>query len=127
MMKRTTALIAATAVAVPGALLLAAPAAHADVDRYGSIARGSWEFSVDREDGGFEVDLDVDRVAPGTTWRVVLRHDGKRVLARTLRADHEGDVDVDVWRPNTPGNDTFRFNLRNTRSGAKASSTITVR
>ena len=64
----------AVALAVPTALVVAAPA-HADVERRGACGAGNYELSVDREDGGYEVSVDVDRVAPDVA---VARRDAPR-------------------------------------------------
>jgi hypothetical protein len=123
---RTTALTTAGALlAVPAAVLVATPA-HADVDRYGTCGGGSYEFSVDREDGGYEVAVDLDRVAPGSRWKVVLRHDGNRFYKRTLTADNEGELDVDRNRTNTGGDDTFKFRAARVDGSAGCGRTITV-
>lgn len=123
---RVTALaIAGTALATP-LVLLAGPAAQADVERGGRCGVGSYDFSVDREGRGFEVGVDLDVVPAGSAWRVQVFHDGKRVVNTVRRADREGDVEVDVYRANTAGADAFRF--RATRvGGASCGATITVR
>jgi hypothetical protein len=126
MLKRTAALIAAGAVAVPASAVLVAGPASADVERHGTIGPGTYEFSVDREGAGYEVNFDIDHVRPGTRWRVVLRHDGKRFLTRTLRADHEGELDIETYRANTSGKDVFKVKAKRVNGGAKASATITV-
>ena len=94
----------------------------ADDDIEKTVACGSArvELNVDKETGGFEVDGDVDNAKPGSTWKVVLRHDGDRVLVRTLKADVEGDLDVDTLRPNTAGSDVFTFRVKNLSTDAKA-------
>ena len=94
-MNRTTALITAGAlVAAPLATLLAASPASADTTKRGVCGHGSYEFQVDREDredgGGFEVSADLDRLAPGSSWTVVIKHDGKRVSKVTRTADSGG-------------------------------------
>ena len=124
---RTTAgLGAALALAVPTALVVAAPA-HADVERRGACGAGSYELSVDREDGGYEASVDIDRVAPGSRWRVVMRHDGQRFYRNVLRADREGELDVDRQRGNTAGRDTFRFRAERLGGPASCSARISVR
>lgn len=112
-------------IAVPATVLVSAPA-HADVERHGACGGGHYEFSVDREAGGFEVSLDLDYVQPGSRWKVVLRHDGNRYLKRTLRADYEGDLDVERWRSDTTGQDTFKFRAKRVNGSASCSRTITV-
>ena len=91
-----------------------------DTERTIACGRAQVELSVDKEAGGFEVDGDVDNAKPGSTWKVVLRHDGTQVLARTLKADAEGDLDVDTLRPNTAGSDVFTFRVKNLSTDAKA-------
>jgi hypothetical protein len=116
----------ALALAVPTALVTAAPAS-ADVERRGACGAGSYEFSVDREDGGLEVSVDVDRVAPGSRWRVTMRHDGNRFYRNVLRADGEGDLDVERQRPDTSGRDTFRFRAKRVGHAIACSDRIRVR
>jgi hypothetical protein len=110
--KRTAAGIgAATLVAVPATLALSSSPAAADVERHGACGNATYEFQVDREAGGFEVSADVEHATPGSRWRVVLRHDGHRFFRDVLRADHEGDLDVERWRRNTAGDDVFTMKL----------------
>lgn len=125
---RTTALTAAGAVlAVPTAVLVASPAsADTEVDRHGSCGGGRYEFSVDREDGGYEVSVDLDNIAAGSRWKVVMRHDGNRFFKRTITADNEGDLDVDRYRNNTSGQDRFKFRAARVDGSASCSRVITV-
>lgn len=130
-MNRTTALIAAgSLLAAPLATVLAASPATADTTKRGVCGQGSYEFQVDREDredgGGFDVDVDLDRLAPGSSWTVVIKHDGKRAIKVTRTADNEGELDVDVQRSNTRGADKFRFKAVPAGGGSKCSATITV-
>lgn len=123
---RTTALVGTgVLLAVPTAVLVSAPA-HADVERHGTCGGGQYELTVDREGGGFEVSADLDNVKPGTKWKVVLRHDGDRFFKKTLRADHEGDLDVERWRANTGGKDTFKFRATRANGSATCSATISM-
>lgn len=123
---RTTALIGTgVLLAVPAATLVAAPA-HADAERHGSCGRGQYELSVDREGSGFEVSADLDNVKPGSRWTVVLRHDGNRIFKRTVRADAEGDLDVERWRADTAGLDTFKFRATRVNGSATCSARITT-
>ena len=91
-----------------------------DVERTVSCGQALVELNVDKEGNRFEVDGDVDNAKPGSTWKVVLRHDGDRVLTRTVRADVEGDLDVETLRPNTAGSDVFTFRVKNVDTDAKA-------
>lgn len=128
-----TRLTALTALAAGGALLaapiafIAAAPAQADTERRGTCGTGSYELSVDREGKNFEVDADLDNVAPGSSWTFVLKQDGKRYLKVTRRADNEGDVDVDAYRRNTAGKDRFAFKATPAGGGTDCKAVITVR
>jgi hypothetical protein len=91
-----------------------------DLERHARCGDARVELSVDRENGGFEVDGDVDDAKAGSTWKVVIRHDGDKVVARTLKADAEGDLDVETRRPNSAGNDVFTLRVKNLDTDAKA-------
>ena len=91
-----------------------------DTERTVSCGQALVELNVDKEGNRFEVDGDVDNATPGSTWRVVVRHDGDRVLSRTVDADVEGDLDVETLRPNTAGSDVFTFRVKNIDTDAKA-------
>jgi hypothetical protein len=122
---RTPALIG-TGVLLAAPLILIAAPAHADVERHGSCGGGHHEFAVDREAGGFEVSVDLDHVKPGTEWQVVLRHDGKRFLKRTLVVDREGEIEVERWHANSAGQDTFKFRATRANGSATCSAKIVV-
>lgn len=126
-MKKT--LIASTALvatAVAGTTVLVAAPASADVERRGTCAGATYELNVDRERGGFEVDADIDNARAGSEWTVAIRHDGKLATSRVLRADNEGELDLDTFRRNTAGQDTFRLTV--TPAGGSACSVkVTLR
>ena len=119
MIKRTIALTTAAAVvAVPAALMVASPA-HAEVDREkrGTCGTVRYELSVDSEGRGYEVNVDLDNVTPGSTWRVVIRQDGKKKASVVRTAERDGDLDLERYLPNTAGKDVIRFKA--TRVGTK--------
>ncbi len=116
--RRTSALLACAMLAGPAAVLVASPAS-ADVERTVTCGAGVGDLSVDREGRLNEVSLDIDNVAPGSRWKVVIRKDGKRLAKVVRAADREGDVDVDRVVRNTKGTDRFAF--RATRIGSATS------
>lgn len=109
-MKKILVAGVAVAAAAGSTVLVTAPA-HADTERTGTCAGATYELNVDRERGGFEVDADLDNAKPGSSWRVAIRHDGKVVTSKVRTADREGEIDVDTWRRNTAGSDTFRLTV----------------
>lgn len=109
----------------PVALVTAGPAA-ADTERHGACRNGVYELSVDREGGSYETSVDLDGVTPGTTWRVVIRHNGVKVAARKIVADREGDVELEALRANKAGKDTWRFKARQVGTGKGCGAKVTV-
>lgn len=121
---RISALAGVTAlIAAPLTFAAMAPAS-ADTNRNGSCGAGVFEFSVDKERSGYEVDADIENVTPGSKWTLVIRHDGKRATKVTRTADNEGEVAVDVNAPNTRGKDTFGFKA--TSGTVKCGARVTV-
>jgi anti-sigma-K factor RskA len=126
MKKSLIASTALVATAAAGTTVLVAAPASADVERRGTCAGATYELNVDRERGGFEVDADIDDARAGSEWTVAIRHDGKLATSRVLRADNEGELDLDTFRRNTAGQDTFRLTV--TPAGGSACSVkVTLR
>lgn len=133
-MRNTIALTTAALTAGAATLAVAAPA-HADgPERHaaGTVAGARYEISAEKDNGRFEVDADLDGVAAGSTWRMVVRHDGTRVATRTASAvrDDDGGYDVDfrdVRRADSAGKDVFRVTLTRTDGAGSVSRTLTFR
>ena len=128
-MRRALAAVTVTGLGAASVLAMtpAAQADRGDREKQGSCANGTYEFQVEREAGGYDVSVDLDQLTPGSTWKVVLRHDGKRVSKVTRTADSDGDVEVSAWRRNTAGSDKFTFRATPAGGGQGCSATITVR
>lgn len=116
-------LAAAAVVAGPVAVLTAGSASAAE--REGRCDGAEHQLEVEREDGRFEVDADIDDAAPGSRWKVVLKHDGRTYVSTTRTADRDGDVSVDRNRANTAGADTFTMTVN--KVGTSGSCTHTIR
>lgn len=113
--KRTTATIGVAAM-LGAPMLTAAPAAAAEREfRYGGA---EVEFEVGKDDGRFEVEVDIDGKRKDK-WRVKLWHDGKRFHNKV----HRGDVDIEKKRPNTKGKDVFKLRVKKV-GGPKAKTRI---
>lgn len=123
---RLTTMLCSVALIVPGTVLLAPPA-QADTERLGSCGRGTYDFSVDRDGGRFEVELSLDGVAPNSKWKVALRHEGKRFYNKVVRVDEDGDRDIVRFRGNTPGTDTFTFRATQVNGSTVCTARIVVR
>lgn len=123
-LRRPIATVAAAALmAVPATTLVAAPAS-AD-GKSGRCGGAQFQLSVEKDDGRFEVEADIDDAAPGSRWRIVLRHDGQRFFKDVRRADGDGDISVDRNRRDTAGRDVFRLTVK--RVGSDGSCTHVIR
>lgn len=122
---RTVAALVATTALVAAPIGLALPA-QADADRSGGLPGGGrYQLSVDREDGGFQVSADLDDTAPGSRWKVVLRHEGKKIASGVLAADDEGDLSVDRFRRDTAGADRFALTVTPAAGGQTSRAVVT--
>jgi hypothetical protein len=121
-LRRTTATVAAAGL-LASPIALAAPAAATEKEF--KVGGADVDFEVDKDDGRFEVEVDIDNAKPGTRWRITLWHDGNRFFKDTRRANGDGDVaDVERSRPNTAGRDVFKVKVK--RVGGE-SKTRTIR
>lgn len=118
-LRRTTAALGAAAlIATPLTVLGASPASAAE--REFKVGGADVDFSVDKDDGRFEVEVDIDDAKPGTRWRIILWHDGKRFFKDVRRADSDGDVrDVERERRNTKGKDVFKVKIKRIGGASK--------
>ena len=123
-LRRTTATLGAMALlATPLTLMTASPASAADREfRY---AGADVEFDVEKDDGRFEVEVDIDDAKPGSKWTIVLRHDGRVFHKKVHTADGDGDVGVEKDRRNTAGKDVFKLKVK--KIGADKAATRTIR
>ncbi|WP_182524062.1 hypothetical protein [Nocardioides dongkuii] len=127
--RTTIATLGATTLLAAPLSVIAGPA-HADADaanreRVFRVAGARVDFSVERDDGRFEVDVDIDNARPGSRWRIVLRHNGTRFHNRVHRADREGDVDISKNQGDRAGADTFKVRVKKV-GGAGKSRTIRI-
>lgn len=125
-MRKVTATVGAAALlAAPLSLVAASPAAAAD--REFRCAGADVDFDVERDDGRFEVDVDIDNAEPGSRWRIVLKQDGKRYHKKVHRADSDGEIDIDRNRPDTAGKDVFKVKVKKIGGPKACTRTITRR
>jgi hypothetical protein len=122
--RRITATMGAAAL-VAAPLAIAAPASAAEREfRYGGA---EVEFSVEKDDGRFEVEVDLDDARRGQKFRVVLKHDGKTFHKRVHKVNREGDIEIEKNRRNTAGKDVFKLKLKKIGGPKAVTRTITLR
>lgn len=112
-------------VALAGALALtvagAVPAAAKDGDviKRGSCSSGAeWKLKLSPEDGGIEVEYEVDSNVNGQTWKVKIVQNGSKIFRgkRTTKAP-SGSFEVRTVASDTSGTDAFRARAVNPSSG----------
>jgi hypothetical protein len=114
--------VIAVAIAASLALLVPAGAAWAgdeDVIREGSCSGSTdWKLKLSPEDGGLEVEFEVDQNVTGDRWRVRIRHNGDLVF-RGARTTHgpSGSFEVRIVEPDRAGSDRFIGRARNPSTG----------
>lgn len=130
-LRTATAALGTTALlGVPLTTVLASPASAAE--RGGRCDGARFELSVEKDDGRFEVEADIDDAPRGSTWRVVVTQDGKRFVNVVRTAtddddDRDGDISIDRDRRDTAGSDTFRLTVNEVGTSGSCSRTVTVR
>ena len=126
--RKTIAAVGTAALLATPLSMIAGPA-QADgpeKDKEFRVAGAEVDFSVEKDNGRFEVEVDIDDAKPGSKWRVVLRHDGRRFHNKVHRANGDGDVGVDKNRRNTNGTDNFKVRVKKVGGDGK-SRTIRMR
>lgn len=128
-LQRTTATLATAALLAAPVTMLGAAPAHADdweKEKEFRIAGAEADFSVEKDDGRFEIEVDIDDAKPGSKWRVVLWHDGRRYHKKVYRADGDGEIEIEKNRRNTRGKDVFKVKIKKI-GGPKKTRTIRMR
>lgn len=111
---KTTHLLATT-VAISSAVLLttAGPALAKDGDvRTSGVCQGGahWKLKAGAEDGGIEVEGEIDNNRNGQTWKWTLTHDGKASGSGTRKTvAPSGSFEVRRVTGNWGGTDVFVF------------------
>jgi uncharacterized membrane protein len=110
----TKSVVAATLLAAVALPAVGLPTAHAGDDE--KVRRGQctgtadWKLKVKTDDGGLEVEAEVDSNVDGQTWKWVLRHDGDVVdRGRSQTRGPSGSFDVERRTSDGAGTDAVRF------------------
>jgi hypothetical protein len=106
------ALVTALAIVVPAGM---AWAGDNDVIERGSCSGSSdWKLKLSPEDGGIEVEFEVDQNVSGDEWKVKIRHDGERVFRGTeTTGGASGSFEVRIVENDNAGTDAFKAKARN--------------
>ena len=107
--------IAVGAIMVLSLFALPASAGGREVILTGDCSgRSDWKLKVKADDGGLEVELEVDQNVVGDTWSVRIAQDGERIFAgrRTTKAP-SGSFEVQRMTSGNGGTDHFVARARN--------------
>ena len=110
MQKKKTVIGSAAAAAVVvglGTWWTVAATAETESAERGTCAGATWELSAEQEDGGTEVDAELQSAGPGEEWEVELTRDGTVLLTGTRTTDEDGEIDLDVFSSGAPGGATY--------------------
>ncbi len=102
------------------AFVLLAPAGIATAGQNDVIRRGScsdasdWKLKVSPDNGGLEVEFEVDQNVSGDRWQVRIRHDGDVAFRGTrTTGGASGSFSVRIVENDQAGSDVFRARARN--------------
>lgn len=112
------ALAGALALTVAGAMPASAKG-NGDVERRGSCSSGTeWKLKLSPEDGGIEVEYEVDSNQNGERWRVKIVQDGDRIFRGTrVTQGPSGSFEVRVVTSDGAGTDNFLAKAKNPATG----------
>ena len=110
MFKRILGVALAGALALTVAGAMPAAAKDSDVIRRGSCSAGAeWKLKLSEEDGGIEVEYEVDSNVNGQSWRVRIFQNGDRIFRGTrTTSGPSGSFELRTVASNTAGTDSFR-------------------
>jgi hypothetical protein len=63
----------------------------------GGCGNATYELTAEADDGGLEVNFELQSAAPGETWDVVVEQDGTPLWQGERITDDEGELDIDVF------------------------------
>jgi hypothetical protein len=126
-MRRTIGWTAVAAVTAALAIVPSAIAKDRDVEVRGSCTGATRaELDLSHDDGGIEVEVEVDQNRNGVRWRVVLFRNGTRVGSRVgVTGGRSGSFEAEFLTGNRAGVD--RFVARATRPGERCVARASIR
>lgn len=111
-------------------ILGTAPAAFAndaDVIATGPCSGASdWKLKASPENGGIEIEFEVDQNVVGDTWKVVIRQNGTRIFrGQATTTAPSGSFEVRRVTNNQAGADHFTARARNLSTGETCQGAVT--
>jgi len=125
-LRRSAAATVATAMVAGSLTLLGTTPAQA-AEREFRYAGAEVDFEVDKDDGRFEVEVDIDEARPGERFRIVLWQNGQRFHKKVYTANRDGEIEVDKDRRDTRGRDVFKLKIKKIGGPKAVTSVIRTR
>jgi hypothetical protein len=128
MMKRVMGMLVGAALVLTVAGSVPATARGTDVIRSGACSgTADWKLKLSPDDGGIEVEFEVDSNVSGQTWNVRILQNGTRIFSgsRTTQPP-SGSFEVRVLANDNPGTDTFRGRAVNAADGQTCVGTASI-
>jgi hypothetical protein len=109
------AILAGAAVSMPAAI---AAKGTAVIHTGNCTAASDWKLKVKPDNGGIEVEFEVDQNKVGKTWNVALKHNGNVFWSgQKVTKAPSGSFTVHKFTGNAPGTDTFSARATNPQTG----------
>ena len=124
--RRGAATVVATSMVAGSLALLGATPAQA-AEREFRYAGAEVDFEVDKDDGRFEVEVDIDDARPGEKFRIVLWQNGQRFHKKVHTVDRDGEIEIDKERRDTKGRDVFKLKIKKIGGPKAVTSVIRTR
>jgi hypothetical protein len=118
------ACLAAGALAIPAA----ASASDDDIRQAGECSGGTTsKIKVKPDDGGLEVEFEVDQNQTGDRWKVKLKDNGATVFkGSAVTRGRSGSFSIERNIADRPGTDTITARARNTDGGERCAAKVSI-
>lgn len=61
----------------------------------GTCADRAYELTLDEDDGGLELEFELQSAGPGEVWNVVIEQGSDQILSGDRTTDEDGEIDLD--------------------------------
>lgn len=116
--------LAAAALAVPAA----ATASDDEIRNAGQCSGGTTsKIKVKPDDGGLEVEFEVDQNRSGVKWKVKMKDNADVVFKGSARTHGpSGSFEIERKISNQPGTDSIKGTARNTETGERCAAKVSI-
>jgi hypothetical protein len=126
--KRKGTFLSAAAVTAALAIPSAASASDDDIERVGQCSGGTTsKIKVKPDDGGLEVEFEVDQNKSGVKWKVKLKDNSDVVFKGSARTGGpSGSFSIERKIENKAGTDSITATAHNTQTGERCAAKVSI-